>query len=103
MLCFAAVRRQDIAQHRVWMMRGHTIGLGTGTQVLTYLPWLLFEGIRGELSGALLMGGQLGNKLRRGRMEHPQAAGSFSTHLLSHCFPSTMSPPRKADAPDIKP
>ncbi len=55
-LCFAAIRRRDIARHRAWMMRGYALGLGAGTQALTHLPWFLFPGIQGELSRALLMG-----------------------------------------------
>jgi uncharacterized membrane protein len=31
----AAVRRGDIAAHRVWMVRAYAIGLGAGTQVFT--------------------------------------------------------------------
>ena len=39
------------------MMRGYAIGLGAGTQALTYLPWFLIVGTPpGELSKALLMG-----------------------------------------------
>jgi uncharacterized membrane protein len=55
-LGIAAIRRRDIARHRAWMMRGYAIGLGAGTQALTHLPWLLFPGIQGELTRALLMG-----------------------------------------------
>ncbi len=52
----AAIRRRDVRRHRVWMMRGYALGLGAGTQVLTHLPWVMFPGIRGELTRALLMG-----------------------------------------------
>jgi uncharacterized membrane protein len=34
-LGFAAIRRSDIAAHRVWMIRGYALGLGAGTQVFT--------------------------------------------------------------------
>ncbi|XXX73641.1 DUF2306 domain-containing protein [Sorangium sp. So ce134] len=51
-----AIRRRDIAGHRAWMVRGYALGLGAGTQVLTHVPWLLFGGIRDELSRALAMG-----------------------------------------------
>jgi hypothetical protein len=52
----AAIRREDIVQHGAWMIRGYAIGLGTGTQVLTHLPWVLILGTPGELPRALLMG-----------------------------------------------
>lgn len=55
-LGFVAIRRRDIAGHRAWMVRGYALGLGAGTQVLTHVPWLLFGGIRNELSRALAMG-----------------------------------------------
>ena len=55
-LGFVAIRRRDIAAHRAWMVRGYALGLGAGTQVLTHVPWLLFGGIRDELSRALAMG-----------------------------------------------
>ena len=56
-LGLAAIRRRDISQHSAWMMRGFAIGLGAGTQALTYLPWFLIVGTPpGELSKALLMG-----------------------------------------------
>ena len=34
-LGFAAVRRRDIAAHRVWMIRAYAIGLAAGTQAVT--------------------------------------------------------------------
>ena len=55
-LGFAAIRRCDITRHRAWMMRGYAIALGTGTQALTVIPWVLIVGNPGELSRALLMG-----------------------------------------------
>lgn len=41
-LDIAAIVRRDIARYRNWMMRGYTLGIGAGTQVLTHLPWFLF-------------------------------------------------------------
>jgi uncharacterized membrane protein len=35
----AAIRRRDISRHRAWMLRAYALGLGTGTQVVTLLPW----------------------------------------------------------------
>ncbi|TDB73004.1 DUF2306 domain-containing protein [Micromonospora sp. KC723] len=54
-LGFATVRRRDIARHRAWMIRGYAIGLGAGTQVLTFAPWTLAFGEARGLSRALLM------------------------------------------------
>src|SRR5215510_14599477 len=55
-LSFTAIRRKDIAQHRAWVTRGHAIGMGAGTQLLTHLPWILISGKPGVLCRALLMG-----------------------------------------------
>jgi hypothetical protein len=56
-LGFAAIRRRDVTQHRVWMMRGYAIGLGAGTQVLMLMVGEIVAGPPTELSRALLMGG----------------------------------------------
>lgn len=55
-LGFAAIRRRDIARHRAWMIRGYAIGLGAGTQVLTYLPWIVIVGTPSGFTSAMLMG-----------------------------------------------
>jgi len=55
-LGYAAIRRQDILQHRAWMMRGYAIGLGAATQVLTGMIGALVFGPPNELGNALLMG-----------------------------------------------
>ena len=55
-LGYAAIRRQDILQHRAWMTRGYAIGLGAGTQVLTGMVGELIAGPPNELGNALLMG-----------------------------------------------
>ena len=39
-----AALRRDSPAHRAWMMRGHAIGLGAGTTVLTYGFWILIGG-----------------------------------------------------------
>jgi uncharacterized membrane protein len=44
-LGFTAVRRQEIAAHRAWMIRAYAIGLAAGMQVFT-------EGIGGAISGS---------------------------------------------------
>lgn len=55
-LSLVAIRRRDIAGHRAWIIRGYAIGQGAGTQVLTFVSWLLIVGIPGELAKELLMG-----------------------------------------------
>lgn len=55
-LGYAAIRRQDITQHRAWMMRAYAIGLGAGTQVLTGMVGALIFGTPTEFENALLMG-----------------------------------------------
>jgi uncharacterized membrane protein len=54
-LGFAAIRRRDIAAHRVWMIRAYALGLGAGTQVFT-------EGIGGAVFGT----GELAGDLAKG-------------------------------------
>ncbi len=54
-LGFAAIRRRDIARHRVWMIRSYAIGLVAGTQVFTLGIGGVILGT-GALSTALLMG-----------------------------------------------
>jgi uncharacterized membrane protein len=51
-LGFAAVRRGDIAIHRVWMVRAYAIGLAAGTQVFT-------EGIGGAIFGTGVLAADL--------------------------------------------
>ena len=51
-----AIRRRDYTGHTAWMVRGYAIGMGAGTQVLVFAPWLLLVGPAQELSRALLMG-----------------------------------------------
>ena len=85
-LGFAAIRRRDIAQHRAWMMRGYAIGLGAGTQALTHLPYVLFDGIQGELSRALAMGAGWAINLAvaewiiRRRPAHPNRTSSVAVY-----------------------
>ena len=52
-----AIRQRKFIRHGEWMIRGYTIGLGAGTQVLTHIPMLLFPDIVGvELPRAIMMG-----------------------------------------------
>jgi hypothetical protein len=53
---FLAIRRGDVATHSAWMTRAYAIGLGAGTQVLTFLPWTLAFGAPGQAMHAVLMG-----------------------------------------------
>jgi uncharacterized membrane protein len=62
-LGFFAIRRRDIARHRAWMIRAYAIAIGAGTQVLTHLPLLLFEGMQNQFSRALVMGAGWGINL----------------------------------------
>ncbi|BCW43929.1 DUF2306 domain-containing protein [Arthrobacter sp. StoSoilB5] len=55
-LGFLAVRRRDFVAHSAWMTRGYAIGLGTGTQALVFLPWMLLVGPTDEATRAVLMG-----------------------------------------------
>lgn len=55
-LALIAVLRRDFVSHGAWMIRGYAIGMGAGTQVLTYLPWHILVGKPGESSRAALMG-----------------------------------------------
>ncbi len=44
------------AAHGAWMIRGYAIGLGAGTQVLTFLIWFLIGGPDNELGRSVVMG-----------------------------------------------
>lgn len=43
-LGIAAIRRQDVGRHRVWMMRAYAIALGAATQTVMLLPVFLLVG-----------------------------------------------------------
>lgn len=51
-----ALLRRDYASHGAWMMRGYAIGLGAGTQVLTFLVWILVGGPDTEFGRVVVMG-----------------------------------------------
>jgi len=53
---YLAIRRRDIVQHRVCMMRGYAICIGSGTQAVVHFPWLLVAGKPDEFARALLLG-----------------------------------------------
>jgi hypothetical protein len=50
-----AIRRRDVARHRVWMIRAYALALGAGTQVFTLGVGEAIFGA-GDLSEALLQG-----------------------------------------------
>lgn len=53
---FVAIRQGDVATHSAWMTRAYAIGLGAGTQVLTFLPFALLGGTVDEVANTVLMG-----------------------------------------------
>jgi uncharacterized membrane protein YozB (DUF420 family) len=55
-LGFVAVRRQDFATHRVWMIRGYAIGQGGGTQAVLFGFWTAAAGDPDVVTRALLLG-----------------------------------------------
>ena len=52
---FVAIRRGDVASHSAWMTRAYAIGLGAGTQVLTFLPFTLLVGTPSRVMYTVLM------------------------------------------------
>ena len=104
-LGFTAIRRRDIARHRRWMIRAYAIAIGAGTQVLTHLPILLFEGLQNQLWRALLMGAGWGINLVvaewmvRGSGFGPARAIDPTTPLTSHRDgPPTRARPERLKA-----
>lgn len=55
-LAMRALLRRDFASHGAWMTRGYAIGLGAGTQVLTFLLWTAFGGPASEVGRVAVMG-----------------------------------------------
>ena len=52
---FVAIRRGDVVTHSAWMTRAYAIGLGAGTQVLTFLPFTLLIGAPSRPMHTVLM------------------------------------------------
>lgn len=52
---FLAIRRGDVRTHSAWMTRAYAIGLGAGTQVLTFVPYTLAFGAPGPVLHTVLM------------------------------------------------
>jgi len=55
-LAFVAILRGDVRTHSAWMTRAYAIGLGAGTQVLTFLVWTVFFGTPDDTMYAVPMG-----------------------------------------------
>ncbi|WP_430645153.1 DUF2306 domain-containing protein [Agromyces sp. GXS1127] len=55
-VAFAAIRRGDVTTHSAWMTRAYAIGIGAGTQVLTFAPWTLAFGAPDQFVHSVLMG-----------------------------------------------
>ncbi len=56
LMAVAAVRKGDGSAHGAWMIRAYALGQGAGTQVLTFLPWVIVAGEPGPAMRAVLMG-----------------------------------------------
>jgi uncharacterized membrane protein YozB (DUF420 family) len=56
LLGLRAILRRDIQSHSAWMMRAYALGIGAGTQVLTFLLFTIPFGEPNPLATALLMG-----------------------------------------------
>lgn len=56
-LAWVAIRRGDVAAHRVWMIRAYAVFIGAGTQALVHIPFFALGLPPGELGRALLLGG----------------------------------------------
>lgn len=55
-VAFVAIRGGDVRTHSAWMTRAYAIGLGAGSQVLTFLPWTLAFGAPDQTTHTVLMG-----------------------------------------------
>ena len=64
-----AVRRDDHAAHRAWMIRAYALAAGAGTQVFTQA---IQESVFGEgaVSSGLALGAPLGHQPSGGRVRH---------------------------------
>ena len=91
-LGLVAILRRNVAQHRVWIMRGYAIGQGAGTQALTALIWVLIFGTQGEPYKDLLMGASWVINLavaewlirRKRTKRHSFLSGVQRGHILLH-------------------
>ena len=51
-----AARKRDFLRHAAWMMRGYAIGMGAGTQVVLFIPWVVVVAAPNALVRAMLLG-----------------------------------------------
>jgi NADPH:quinone reductase-like Zn-dependent oxidoreductase len=56
LLGLLALRRRNWAVHGDWMTRAYALAMAAGTQVFTFVPWLLFESLRSAPGKAVSMG-----------------------------------------------
>ncbi|MEX2535823.1 MAG: DUF2306 domain-containing protein [Trueperaceae bacterium] len=56
-LAIMAIRNQNFPAHGAWMTRAYALGLGAGTQVLTYLLWSIAVGAENEFGRLVVMAG----------------------------------------------
>ena len=54
-VAFLSIRHGDVPTHSAWMTRAYAIGLGAGTQVLTFLPFTLLVGAPSPVMHTVLM------------------------------------------------
>jgi len=92
-VAFLAIRRGNVPLHSAWMTRAYAIGLGAGTQVLTFLPWALIVGAPpSQTVHTVLMGAGWAINLvvaevvirRRARRRPPTRASARSTDAAAH-------------------
>ena len=55
-IAIVAILRRDVRAHSAWMTRAYAIGLGAGTQVLTFFAWTLLVGAPDHATYAVPMG-----------------------------------------------
>lgn len=55
-LAVVAIVQRKFIRHGAWMTRAYAIGLGAGTQVLTFIAWSVLVGTSGEFARNMVMG-----------------------------------------------
>ncbi len=53
---YTAAKKRDFLRHSAWMMRGYAIGMGAGTQVVLFVPWVLIVAPPNPIARAMLLG-----------------------------------------------
>lgn len=49
-------RKRNFPRHQAWMMRGYAIGMGAGTQVVLFIPWVMLMAPPDAYARALILG-----------------------------------------------